>query len=268
MVDQRFVWGGVAIGGAGIAIYLYRKDKKKTAQTSQPGSTAPYAYGYGAYGYGNLTYAYGGYGYGAGSPYGGGGYGGGVTPYPPYNPGYGYGYGSGTGTGGGTTPVSNAQWASQAAGVLETSGYNGTAVMAALGIYLAGGNLNQNQAQIVSAAIAVTGYPPQSGANGFPPQMNTGGGGGTGQGGTGIGGSTGFGYGYGSVPPGPTVGGTVQVPFTVGLQAGMAHDHIVAAGLVPKAPKGQKATWVVTSTNPGGGTQAQQGSAVTIYAKK
>jgi Fibronectin type III domain len=169
-VDQRWVWGGIAVGGAGIALYMYRKNKKQEAQSAAvTAQGAQYAYGY-AYGYGLLQqpqfdYAYG-YGYG---PYGLGAYGGGTGQY-----GYGY-YGAGVPVGVVQQATTNAQWSQAAMSALSTAGYNPMTVLAALGQYLLGGNLTSDQAQIVTAAIAAEGYPPQSGATGFPPQMHTGG---------------------------------------------------------------------------------------------
>jgi hypothetical protein len=111
-VNRRLVYGGIAVGGAGTAYYLWKKNKAAKTQASQ---ASAYGYGYG-YGYGspaNPPYGYGGYGGYAGGYAPGYGYGyniggstGGRTPA-----GYGYGYGTGAGTGtgaggGGGTPVS------------------------------------------------------------------------------------------------------------------------------------------------------------------
>lgn len=67
-----------------------------------------------------------------------------------------------------TAPGNNAQWAQQAAAYLAQSGYDETSVLAALGIYLAGGSLSSDQLQIVQAAIGVEGYPPSQ-----PPAPHT-----------------------------------------------------------------------------------------------
>jgi hypothetical protein len=113
-VNRRLVYGGIAVGGAGVAYYLWKKNKAAKTQASQ---ASAYGYGYG-YGYGtpaNPPYGYGGYGGYAGGYAPGYGYGyniggstGGRTPAG-YGYGYGYGTGAGTGTGvgsGGGTPVS------------------------------------------------------------------------------------------------------------------------------------------------------------------
>jgi hypothetical protein len=182
-IDQRWVWGGIAVGGAGFAIYMYRRDKKLKDATKQAES---YGYGYG-YGYGSENPSAGFY-----TPYGYG--------YGPYGLGnYGYGSGGGQGYYGGGVPAqvpqqatTNAQWSEAAMSALTTAGFDGTAVLAALGQYLVGGNLSAEQQSIVSAAIAAEGYPPVEGPGGYPPAMHTqtatgqtGGTGGTGGGGGG-----------------------------------------------------------------------------------
>lgn len=173
----------LAIAGAGVAVggYVLLHRKKTT-----PGVTATDQYGYGAYGYGAYGYGANSGFYGYGSTYSPYGYG--TSPYGPY--GYG-GYGSGFSNppgGVATAPppiTTNAQWTQAALGILTDQGYGGTAVLAALGLYLTGGHLSADQAGIVSAAIASEGYPPVAGPSGNPPGMNTsvpggqGGGGGT-----------------------------------------------------------------------------------------
>lgn len=172
------ILAGAAVGG--YMWYRHNKNKQAQQQAAQSGAGQ---YGYGTqYGYGQY-YSYGsnpaantyGYGYGA---YGLGsyGYGAGGNYY-----GYGY-YGAGT-----PTPVpqqaqTNAQWSQAAVSALTAQGYSGQEVLGALGIYLTGGNLNATQVGIVQAAIAAEGYPPTSGAGGFPPQWHTAGSPGGGQG--------------------------------------------------------------------------------------
>jgi len=57
---------------------------------------------------------------------------------------------------------------------------------------------------------------------------------------------------------------TVSVPNVVGSTAGAAHNALVAAGLVPTAAAGQKATDIVTSTEPAAGVSVAVGSKVVI----
>ena len=147
--------GGLAVGGVGIiAFYIEENKKKKAAAAAAP--TSAYAYGYGSPG----AYAYG-YGYGS-------------VAYEPEVYGYGLGY-YGYGTSGTVTTVAattNAMWSQAAVNQLTSQGYTGSDVQAALGVYLTGGQLSTAQETIVQSAIAVEGYPPQPGANGYPPAMN------------------------------------------------------------------------------------------------
>lgn len=182
-INQRMLIGGIAVGGAGIAFYLYRKNKKaEAASAATAAASQQVAYGYGfGYGYGG-AYAYGltyePYGYGFGDA-GLGAYGGASGNY-----GYGY-YGAGVPvqTQVPTQATTNAQWSEAAMSALSSAGYDPMTTLAALGQYLLGGNLSPAQVPIVTAAIGAEGYPPQEGANGYPPQMKTGGTTGGGQGG-------------------------------------------------------------------------------------
>lgn len=178
--------------GAGAAIYVYvkRKNAKKAAASSSQAGASPYGYGtgpspyaYGAYGYGAFTYEPYGYGFG---PYGLGSYGGGGGG------GFGYGfYGAGTPAQVPAQATTNAQWSEAAVSALTQGGnYTATQVLAALGVYLMGGQLDASQVTIVQSAIAAEGYPPVPGANGFPPALNSGGTPGGGQGGGGGGSGT------------------------------------------------------------------------------
>lgn len=82
----------------------------------------------------------------------------------------GNGGGGSAGTGTGTGFVSNAAWAQayEEYAVNHTQA-NATTVAAALGKYLTGQPLNQDQLNIVEQAIAFEGLPPISGTNGYPP---------------------------------------------------------------------------------------------------
>jgi hypothetical protein len=156
--------GGIAVGGTALVLYLYEQNKKKTAATAaaaaasaaQTQQASQYAYGYG--------YASAGYGYGY-SNY--------IAEPEVYGYGLGY-YGYGTSTGTVVTPAvtTNAMWSQAAVTQLTNQGQNGETVQAALGVYLTGGQLTATQESIVQSAIAVEGYPPQPGANGYPPAMN------------------------------------------------------------------------------------------------
>jgi hypothetical protein len=179
---------GVLIAGGGALVVvgtyvLIKHEKAKAAASVQAGTSAGgaaasgYGYGYGySYGYGEVTpypypnadeYGYGAYGYGL---------------YNPYT-------GSYVGAVGGGYPATvaqttNAEWTQAALSALEAQGVAGTTALAAIGMYLAGQPVSAANAQIVQQAIALEGYPPQQGPNGYPPaiqqQQSTGQGGGTG----------------------------------------------------------------------------------------
>jgi len=167
MVDRRWLIGGTVVAGGGIAYWVYRHNKN--AKAAAAGAAGGYGYGMAGYGYGAAgAYGYA-YGYGFGAS--------GLGEY-----GYGGSFGGGSGAYGAGTPVgtpvpqtasNNAQWSEAAVSALTTQGYDGTAVLAALGQYLVGGTLTSDQQGIVSAAIAAEGYPPVSGPNGYPPAMNS-----------------------------------------------------------------------------------------------
>lgn len=74
------------------------------------------------------------------------------------------------GAGGFTT---NGEWAQQAETDLGGIGVDETALAAALGNYLTGKPLSSSQQSLVDQAIAEEGYPPVSGAGGYPPAMKT-----------------------------------------------------------------------------------------------
>jgi len=66
------------------------------------------------------------------------------------------------GTTGVTGPSTNAAWSQQAIAYLTNQGYDPVTVTAALGKYLLGYALTQEELNIVTAAIGVEGYPPNS----------------------------------------------------------------------------------------------------------
>ena len=112
--------------------------------------------------------------------------GGQIIGYDQYgNPIYGSGAGGfgGSGFGGPGGFSSNAQWTQAAESLMGSTGAD--AIAAALGKYLLGADLTEDQVTIVQQAIAAEGFPPVPGPNGFPPSYKTaqppsgGGGGGT-----------------------------------------------------------------------------------------
>jgi hypothetical protein len=119
----------------------------------------------------------------------------GATGY--YDPNTGQWVYGNTGTGQ-AAAVTNQQWAQNAISYLGQNGGVDTGALAqALGAYLNGQAVTSAQESLIDQAIAVEGYPPVSGANGYPPGIRTsdtgsgaGGTAGSGGGVTGSGGST------------------------------------------------------------------------------
>lgn len=244
--------GGLIAGGlvaTAVSAYLIYKHHKEAATTAAApasfGYGYGYAYGYGQYGYG-LNIASEGYGYGGGVVSGGGA---GVAP-PVIT--YAYGYGGNTvPTGGTAAPTSNTQWMADAEQALTaTGGYDITTVSAALGKYLTGGTLTSDQAQIVQAAMALVGNPPQAGANGYPPGIH-------------VGAPTGQ---TGTTP----AGGTVTVPKLDGQSVNAAIGTLTSLGLKYKlsSVRNPASTYVVNSQTPGAGAKVAKGSTVDLGIKK
>jgi len=234
--------GGLLAGGAvALGITGYIVWKKHTATASSPVSSAT-AYGYGSaygygqyayglgiatYGYGNAAYAYGAYGYGGGGAIGVGA----PRQLPP--------------TGGITQPLTNAQWAASAEAYLtQTAGYDATTVAAALGKYLTGGALTNDQAAIVAAALAFENQPPVAGANGMPPGVNVGA----------AGGQTG------------TTPAKVKVPNVVGKSANDALAALSKVGLTGhlSSTRNPISTYKVNSQTPGAGKSVPKGSTIDL----
>ena len=234
----RWVVWGVVIGGGGGLIYAYVKNKNKKNTATQTAGNV-YGYGtntgaYGAYGYGAYTYQPYGYGYG---PFGLGAYGGEGQ--------YGYGYY------GGGVPVqvpqqatTNAEWSQAAVSALTAQGYSGTQVLTALGAYLTGNQVTQDEKQqVIDPAIAAEGYPPVAGPNGYPPAVKTGGN-----------------------PPGQS--SKVTVPDVKGLDQQQAIEVIRSEGLKPVSKKAVPGRVLeVTGTNPPAGASVNKGASVTILSK-
>lgn len=203
--------GGLAI--AGYMVYKYEQTKKQQAAAAAAAqaqtAAASNAYGYSAYGYGGTGY------YGYGDYYGYGASGG-------FNAGY---YGYGTPEPLAVANTTNAQWTQAAVTQLSNEGYTATTVSAALGAYLAGSPVTSAQQTIIQSAIAVEGYPPQSGTNGYPPSINVQGttGGGTGGGQTSTSSTTGLYSGTGPQPPETQPGLVTQPLSATGYKAGTAN---------------------------------------------
>jgi hypothetical protein len=227
---------GVTIGGLAVSAFMIYRHQKKAQEAAAAVATTD-AEGYG-YGYGtpaNALVAANSYGYGSSGGF--------------YPTGY-YGYGTPTPGSGGAQPgvpaTTNAQWDQAAITQLGGSGYSPQNVTKVLGEYLAGAEVAPGDVHIVDAAIGIEGYPPDSGANGFPPGIKTGG-------------TTGGGQ-----------GSKVTVPHVKGLRGARARQLLTEAGLkdhqVPEHVKeGDNA--IVTSQSPIAGRKVNSGSTVTVRLK-
>lgn len=146
-----YVIGGIVVVVIGIGYYRSKKDKAATAATTSAttSDTMPAA--------GADTSGVGAY---DSSAYGSGQY---VPTGAPLN---------NVPSAGPTGYTSNSQWSQAAEEYLAgTVGLDATAVQAALGKYITGGNVTADQQNIIEQAIAAEGYPPQSGPNGYPPSV-------------------------------------------------------------------------------------------------
>lgn len=174
--------------------------------------------------------------------------GGQIIGYDQYGqPVYSQGYGGGAG---GTPgyPVgpgsysSNAQWGQAAEQSLGSTGAD--AIAAALGKYLTGSPVTPDQITVIQQAIAVQGYPPVGGPNGFPPSYKT------------------------VENPPPPQGQKVTVPNVVRQRVEEAEDRLNAAGLKSRTniPRGNH-PYIVTAQSPRAGAQVSKGSMVTLTVR-
>lgn len=135
--------------------------------------------------------------------------------------------------------ATNAAWSQYAITTLDANRYKDAAtVTASVGAYISGNQVTTAQHDDINAAIAVAGYPPTAGPNGYPPAINL----------------------------GASQGGTVTIPNLKGQTAGNAHNALVALQLRPTAAAGQKATEIVSGTQPAAGAKVQIGTYVVINA--
>lgn len=245
----------VAGGGALIVGYLvYRSQKKKAQAAADAAATS------------DQTQAtdYTGDQSGTMPPdYYGDTYGGGIN-----NPGDYFGYG--TPTGGITGPLppalpntTNAQWAQAAIDLLSQEGYDPQAVSAALGAYELGQPVTPQQQTIVQSAIGVEGYPPDPGANGYPPAIH-------------VQGTPGGGSGGGQPGPGPTPPGgpppprnQVLIPNVIGERAQEGLAKLKRAGFRTKTVpfRNPARTYTITGESPAAGLERPKGSLVTVNVK-
>jgi hypothetical protein len=228
----------VAAGAVVLGYVIYKKKKTAaTAAAAQTPGSGTNSYGYSA----NTGY---GYGYGsAGSGYGyqgiqGGNFGEGA------NSAFGY-YAEGNPN----TPQTNAAWTQACVAALSNDGYNSETVLAACGVYLTAGELTAAQVQVIQACIANEGYPPTEGAQGFPPQMHTGG-------------TTGGGA---APPPPPPASGKIKVPDVIGFPQVDAIESLAVVGLKGTGSNivPGKILWVHTES-PAAGSMVATGTTVKL----
>lgn len=161
--------------------------------------------------------------------------------YGSENGSYGGGGGSGGGTPAGPPFTTNAAWSQYVLNYFTANSYSDIGGRTdAIGLYLAGQQVNAAQAQYIHDATAVAGTPPVTGPGNFPPSIKQGGG----------------------------QGGTVTVPNVVGLDVEQATQILSAAGLHVHGPAGVKnVVHVVTKQSPGSGAHVQRGTLVTLTTK-
>lgn len=211
-------------GGAAAALIAFLYIRKRKAAPAAPGTTGTDTAGTDAAGTGDYADP-GLQDTSMGPTYGSTGY------YDPNSGQWVYGN-TGTGQAAATT---NAQWSQNAIAYLGQQGADTGALSAALGAYLAGQPLTADQVSLVDQAIAVEGYPPVAGANGYPPGIreggtpSQGGTGGSGGGVTGSGSGSGTGTGGGPITVTPVALHTTQV----------SKNSAQVAWIAPTVPKGQ-----------------------------
>ena len=164
---------------------------------------------------------------------------------------------TGTGQAAATT---NQAWAQDAISYLSNQGVDSGALSAALGAYLQGQPVTSDQVTLIDQAIAAEGYPPQAGANNYPPGINESGT--ASQGGTGGSGGGVTGSGSGSPGPGGTgTGGSssgasttgpfqpVRYPAPTGLKAsGVSRTGYRLSWNAVKGPHGETPTGYTVAT--------------------
>jgi hypothetical protein len=221
--------GGGAILLIGVVYYRSKKaaaanaaatSAAATTDANQTGIDPATGFAYGSAEDSAALAQMGGIGY---TPYGGGG--GGTTGQFP--------------TGVGPPFTTNAAWGQYCEQTMGSSGSD--SIAAALGHYLTGSPLQSGESTIVDQAIAVGGYPPTAGPNGFPPGLNT---------------------------SNPTTGGTVKVPNVVGQETGAGDRVLTAAGLKFSHPTLTKAGSTIISETPPAGTVVPTGTTIAVGIKE
>lgn len=148
-----------------------------------------------------------------------------------------------TGTGVGQEFLTNGSWVQYAENYLtSTVGLSAGTVSSALGKYIAGQAVDSAQQDIINQAVAVAGYPPVSGAGGYPPSIRLSG--------------------------TPNASGSISVPDVKGLDVAQAMQVISSSGLktghFPKSVPG--VVHVVMSQSPKAGTKVNHGTKVNLTA--
>ena len=143
---------------------------------------------------------------------------------------------------GGSVYTSDSAWATAAQAGLTDIGYSGTDVATALGLYLTGQPVDSTQAQLINAAIAEFGAPPQGTFQIILKPAST----------------------------ASPVTGTITVPDVTGKTDGQATAELESAGLKPlitftPASNKKGIFHIITKTNPPAGAKVASGTTVTMY---
>lgn len=147
-------------------------------------------------------------------------------------------FGGGSGFEGPGEFTSNAYWTQYCEQVMGSTGDD--SISAALGAYISGDGVTATEVSIIEQAIAIAGYPPVAGTNGYPPSIKTAPSGGSAQ---------------------------VAVPDVIGRPQEDAYAILQAVGLKPKgSPVQPGKVLTVDSQSPAEGSHVPAGSTVTLHS--
>jgi hypothetical protein len=164
------------------------------------------------------------------------------------------------------TFTNNAEWSQSALALLESADPNDDPgiISAALGAYIAGADLSNDQVTIVQQALALNGPVPVPSSTGYPPSYHT-----TPSGNPVAPPSTGTGGTSGGTPPTAPVTGaqpSVIVPNVVGQRAntGIANLQKVGLNYHGNIDRNPADTYSINSQTPGHGTKVVKGATIDL----
>ncbi len=135
----------------------------------------------------------------------------------------------------------NAEWSQYAINfMVQTLNAKPGPLGEALGKYLAGQGVDQDQHKLIEEAIAIAGQPPQAGTGGFPPRIR--------------------------LEAGHRKPGKVKVPDVRGKPWATAREALTDAGLKAKAVP--HSAGIVATQAPKAGTDASRGTIVTLHMRQ